>query len=127
VDRLTLKIPTGIVDSLPADSDATKKDMDEAVSGWEGDLNAALSTDDDDEMVSAIVDMIEHFEQRWEKYDEYVVELRAWGQSPIYAMAWRDLHAAVLHQIHDHGDLSDRISRERHARIFDDGIRPGKG
>ncbi|WP_128225224.1 hypothetical protein [Halobacteriaceae bacterium SHR40] len=122
---ITLKMPKQIVDSLPADSDATKQDMQKAMGGWEQDLNTALNVDD--EMVSAIVDIIERFEDRWERYDEYVVELRAWGQSPIYAMAWRDLHAAVLHQIHDHQDLSDRISRERHHRIFDDGIRPGKG
>jgi len=127
VQDITLKMPKGIVESLPADSDATKQDMEKAIGGWEQDLNTALNVDDDEEMVSAIVDMIEHFEDRWERYDEYVVELRAWGQSPIYAMAWRDLHAAVLHQIHEHEDLNDRISRERHHRIFDDGIRPGKG
>lgn len=127
MQQLTLQIPKTIVDSLPADSEATTQDMDQAVGGWEQDLNTALDAEDDDEVVSAVVDIIERFEDRWERYDEYVVELRAWGQSPIYAMAWRDLLAAVLHQIHDHEDLGERISRERHHRIFDDGIRPGKG
>jgi hypothetical protein len=127
VDELELTIPEGIVDSLPADSDDTKQDMGKAVAGWERELNAALTVEDEDEAVSAVVDMIEHFQERWEAYDEFIVELRAWGQSPIYAMAWRDLHAAVLQQVYDHEDLGDRVDRERHARLFDDGIRPGSG
>jgi hypothetical protein len=124
VESITLTIPKSIVESLPEDSAETKQDMEKAIVGWEQRINASLERDDE-EMGNAIVDLIEHFETRWESYDEYVVELRAWGQSPIYAMAWRDLHAAVVHQIRDHGDLDDRIDRERHARIFDDGIRPG--
>lgn len=127
MDELELTIPQGIVDSLPPDSEDTKQDMGKAIAGWERELNAALTVEDDDEAVAAVVDLIEHFEDRWESYDEFIVELRAWGQSPIYAMAWRDLHAAVIQQIHEHEDLADRISRERHARIFDDGIRPGSG
>ncbi|WP_146416924.1 hypothetical protein [Haloarcula hispanica] len=122
MDDIELGIPAGIVDSLPADSEDTKRDMEQAVGGWERDLNAAL---DSAEPASAVVDHIEQFENRWEAYDEYVVELRAWGQSPIYAMAWRDLHAAVIAQIYDHADLDERINRERNARIVDDGIRPG--
>jgi uncharacterized protein Yka (UPF0111/DUF47 family) len=125
VDDIELTIPRGIVDSLPADSDDTRQDMEKAAASWQRELNAALSTEATDDMMDAVVDMIEHFEERWEDYDEYVVELRAWGQSPIYAMAWRDLHASIIQQIHDHEDLADRISRERHARIFDDGIRGG--
>jgi hypothetical protein len=127
VDELELTIPEGIVDSLPPDSDDTKQDMGEAVAGWERELNAALTVEDEDEAVSAVVDMIEHFQERWEAYDEFIIELRAWGQSPIYAMAWRDLHAAVLQQVYDHEDLADRIDRERNFRAVDDGIRPGSG
>lgn len=127
VDEIELTIPKGIVESLPADSEDTKQDMQKALVGWERELNAALSSEADDDMVSAVVDIIEHFEDRWEAYDEYVVELRAWGQSPIYAMAWRDLTASIIRQIHEHEDLADHISRERHARIFDDGIRRGSG
>ncbi|NHN61965.1 hypothetical protein G9463_01380 [Haloarcula sp. JP-Z28] len=122
MDNIELGIPAGIVDSLPPDSEDTKRDMEQAVGGWERELNAALNTE---EPASAAVDHIEQFESRWEAYDEYVVELRAWGQSPIYAMAWRDLHAAVIAQIYDHADLDERINRERNARIVDDGIRPG--
>lgn len=127
MDELELTIPEGIVDSLPPDSDDTKQDMGEAVAGWERELNAALTVEDEDEAVSAVVDMIEHFQERWEAYDEFIIELRAWGQSPIYAMAWRDLHAAVLQQVYDHEDLADRIDRERNFRAVDDGIRPGSG
>ena len=122
MSELELFVPEQIVESLPPDSEETKQDMSKAVTGWESELNAALSAEDD-EAVGSIVDLIEHFESRWDAYDEFVVELRAWGQSPIYAMAWRDLHAAVLQQIHDHGDLSDRLSRERNARLVEDGIR----
>jgi len=125
MDPIELVVPEGIVESLPADSDETKLDMQKAVEGWEQDLNEALTAADGDE-AAAVVDFVTFFEERWEAYDGYVVELRAWGQSPIYAMAWRDLIASIVRQIHDHEDLGDRISRERHARIFDDGIRPGR-
>ncbi|MFB6224316.1 MAG: hypothetical protein ABEH86_11670 [Haloarcula sp.] len=122
MEEIELGIPAGIVDSLPSDSEDTKRDMEQAVGGWERELNASLDSEDP---AGAVVDHIEQFESRWEAYDEYVVELRAWGQSPIYAMAWRDLHAAIIHQIYDHADLDERINRERNARIVDDGIRPG--
>jgi len=122
MDEIELVLPEQIVDSLPEEGEESLRDMQQAVAGWERDLNAVLTRDDGD--VAGVVDLIEHFESRWEEYDGYVVELRAWGQSPIYAMAWRDLHAAVIHQIYDHEDMADRIDRERHARIFDDGIRP---
>jgi hypothetical protein len=127
MEEIDLALPEGIVDSLPADGDDARQDMGRAVAGWERDLNAALTVEDEDRAVSAVVDMIERFEDRWEAYDEFVIELRAWGQSPIYAMAWRDLHAATIRQIYDHEDLADRIDRERNARIVDDGIRPGGG
>lgn len=123
MDDLDLYIPEGIVDALPTDAEETKQDMGRAIEGWERELNAALA----DNAVGAVVDIIDHFESRWEAYDGYVVELRAWGQSPIYAMAWRDLHAAVIQQVYDHDDLAERIDRERNARIVDDGIRHGGG
>jgi uncharacterized protein Yka (UPF0111/DUF47 family) len=126
MDEIELKIPESIVESLPQDSEDVERDMGKAVAGWERGLNAALAQDDESEAIADVVDVLEHFEDRWEAYDEFVVELRAWGQSPIYAMAWRDLIASIVRQIHDHEDLGDRISRERHARIFDDGIRPGR-
>lgn len=124
MDEIELTIPDAILESLPQDSEETKRDMGQAVQGWEREINAALDNETD-EAVSTVVDLIERFESRWDAYDEFVVELRAWGQSPIYAMAWRNLHAAVIRQIYDHEDLADRINRERNARIVEDGIRYG--
>jgi hypothetical protein len=123
MDELELLIPEAIIESLPTDSEDVERDMRTAVAGWESDVNAALSTDDGSEAAGRVLDLIERFEERWEAYDEFVVELRAWGQSPIYAMAWRDLHAAVVQQIYDHDDLADRLDRERNARVVEDGIR----
>jgi anti-sigma-K factor RskA len=120
MEEIELSVPEPIVDSLPEDGTDTQRDMEEAVAGWEARLDDALADDVD---VSAVVTLIERFEERWEAYDEYVVELRAWGQSPIYAMAWRDLLAVTIQRIYDHGDLADRIDRERNARIVEDGIR----
>jgi len=126
MEELELGIPEGIVDSLPEDGDDSRQDMIQAVAGWERQLNASLTADDEADAVATVVDFLEHFEERWEAYDEYVVELRAWGQSPIYAMAWRDLLASLIQQIYDHEQLSERIDRERNARIVEDGIRPGR-
>jgi hypothetical protein len=117
--EIELTIPEAILDSLPEDSEETQRDMGRAVAGWEEQLDAALAAED----VSEVVDLLERFEERWEAYDEFVVELRAWGQSPIYAMAWRNLHASIIQQVYDHGDLAADIDRERNARIVDDGIR----
>ncbi|MEF8839445.1 MAG: hypothetical protein V5A24_04440 [Haloarculaceae archaeon] len=123
MDDIEVTLPEAIVDSLPPDSEDTKQDMGRAIAGWERRVNAALDHQDEAERVRAIVDILERFEDRWGAYDEFVVELRAWGQSPIYAMAWRNLHAAVVRQIYEHGDLGERIDRERNARIFEDGMR----
>jgi len=123
MDDIELTLPEAILESLPADSEDTKQDMGQAIAGWEERVNAALAQDEEAERVRAVVDLLERFEDRWEAYDEFVVELRAWGQSPIYAMAWRNLHAAVVRQIYEHGDLGEHIDRERNARIFEDGIR----
>lgn len=122
MEQIELAVPSALFDSLPADSEETKRDIEQAVGGWESDINAVL---DGDDPAAGVVDLVEYFEERWEAYDQYVVELRAWGQSPIYAMVWRDLLAAVIQQVYDHADLAERIDRERNARIVDDGIRPG--
>ena len=119
MEDLSLSIPRSIVDALPEDGEHAAKDMERAVGGWERQLNDLLA----DEDLSGVVNLIERLEDRWERYDGFVVELRAWGQSPIYAMAWRDLLAVVISQIYEHESLSDRIDRERHARIVEDGIR----
>ena len=142
MDRISLSVPEPITESLPADGEDAARDMHRAVEGWEKRLNRAFeeaegvsgeagdsserSSDGDDDAAGAVVDALERFEDRWEQYDDFVAELRAWGQSPIYAMAWRDLMAALMRQLYDHEDLGERIDRERHARIVSDGIRPGK-
>jgi hypothetical protein len=127
MDEITLTVPDPIVESLPADGEDAARDMERAVEGWERRLGEAIAeADGDDEAAGAVVDALERFEDRWEQYDDFVAELRAWGQSPIYAMAWRDLMAALIRQIYDHEDLAERVDRERHARIVSDGIRPGR-
>lgn len=119
--EIQLTIPDPIREALPADDDAAIADMERAVRGWERQLNDFLAGDGGQKHV---VDLIERFEQRWEQYDEFVVELRSWGRSPIYAMSWRDLHASIIQQLYDHEELAESIDRERNARIVDDGIRP---
>ena len=120
MDRVALGVPDGIIEALPEDGDAAAQDMRRAVTGYERQLNESITERSE---TSAVVDAIERFEERWEQYDEYIVELRAWGQSPIYAMCWRDLHASLIQQLYDHPALADTIERERHARIVQDGIR----
>ncbi|WP_435155156.1 hypothetical protein [Haladaptatus sp. DFWS20] len=124
MDEISLAVPEAIIESLPEDGDSAARDMHEAVAGWEVRLNRLAESDD--EVASAVFDVVERFETRWEQYDDFVAELRAWGQSPIYAMAWRDLHAALIQQLYDHDDLSEHIDRERNARLVTDGIRFGK-
>lgn len=119
--ELELRIPEGLRDSLPDDDEAAIIDMERAVAGWQRQLERIL---DGSPESAEIVDLIDRFEDRWERYDALIVELRAWGQSPIYAMAWRDLHASMIQQLYEHEELADRIDRERHARIVQDGIRP---
>lgn len=120
MESVTLVVPDGIANALPEEGDAAIEDMQKAVSGYENQINVALNERDDTDIV---VDAIERFEARWEAYDEYVVELRAWGQSPIYAIVWRDLHASLIQQLYNHDGLANEIDRERHARIVQDGIR----
>ena len=120
MDELSLHIPESIVEALPEDGQHAAKDMERAVGGWERQFNELLA---DEPELDRVVDLIERLEDRWERYDAFVPELRAWGQSPIYAMAWRDLLAVVIRQVYDHADLADRIDRERHGRIVEDGIR----
>jgi hypothetical protein len=126
MDEITLSIPEAIIDSLPEDGQNAARDMQETVAGWEARLERVREDGDEEDVASAAVNVVERFEERWEQYDDFVAELRAWGQSPIYAMAWRDLMASLVQQLYDHDDLSEHIDRERHARMVSDGIRPGR-
>lgn len=123
MEELSLGAPQPILDSLPADGDATAKDMQEAVAGWERRLNRAVEDEDEEAAVELVLDAVERFDERRQRFDEFVPELRAWGQSPVYAIAWRNLYADLIAQCYEHDELADRLDRERNARLVEDGIR----
>lgn len=123
MDEIDLAIPRSILDSLPED-EATAPDMERALEGYQRRVNTRIAAAADDaEVAGEALDLVEHLESRAERYDEFIPELRAWGQSPIYAIAWRNFCVAVVDQLYDHADLGDRLDRERNYRIADDGIR----
>jgi uncharacterized protein YicC (UPF0701 family) len=123
--HVDIGVPQQILDSLP-DDDNAEEDMKRAVAGLEAQLNQAIeSADSEGEAAGYVVDTLERLEEHLERYDEFVPELRAWGQSPIYAIAWRNLQADLILQIHDHDWLSGHVDRERNQRIVEDGIRFG--
>ena len=126
MNEISLFVPEAIAESLPEGSEDSARDMQTAVAGWERRLNDAITEADEETAAKAVVDALERFEDRWERYDEFVVELRAWGQSPIYAMAWRDLYASLVRQLYADEELADELDRERNFRLVNDGIRPGK-
>jgi len=124
MQEITLGVPEPILERLPDDDESAAADMQKAVAGWESRLNRALEdADDEREAAGHVLEAIDRFEERYETYDELVPELRAWGQSPIYAIAWRTLYADVIAQLHEHEDLADHLDRERNARLVADGIR----
>lgn len=118
MSHVTLEVPRAIVDALPDDGENAAKDMERAVAGWEQRIDQLLDNDK-----GSVIDVVERFEDRWERYDQMIVELRAWGQSPIYAMAWRDLHESLTEQLLSDEALANQIDRERHSRIVEHGIR----
>lgn len=123
MDDVDLAIPKRLLESLPGDSTAGQ-DMERAVEGYQQRVNRAIGdAEDDAEATSFVLDVIEHLEERAATYDEFVPELRAWGQSPIYAICWRNLCGSLIDQLYDHEDLASQLDRERNARIVDDGIR----
>lgn len=119
MEEISLSVPTEIVESLPPDSEDAVRDMEQAVAGWERRLERAIEEAGDP--AGVVLDAIERMEARAERYDEFVVELRAWGQSPIYAITWRNLHVSLIGQLADHDGLD--LDRERNARLVEDGIR----
>lgn len=124
MDPISLGVPEPILERLPADDETAAADMQQAVAGWEARLNRAIEeAEDDREAASQVLEAIDRFEERYETYDELIPELRAWGQSPIYAMTWRTLYADVVAQLYDHDDLGEHLRRERNARLVEDGIR----
>jgi len=122
--EITLGVPEPLLDSLPEDGGDAARDMRRAVEGHQARIERIVAAaDDESEVAAGVLDTIEHLEARAERYDEFVPELRAWGQSPIYAIAWRNLCADLIEQLYDHGDLAQRLDRERNQRLVDDGIR----
>lgn len=124
MDELSLGVPKPVLERLPDDDDHVASDMQTAVRDWERRLNEAIAdAEDDREAASRVLEAIDRFEERYERYDDLVPELRAWGQSPIYAISWRTLYADVIAQLHAHDDLGEHLERERNARLVEDGIR----
>ncbi|WP_255150824.1 hypothetical protein [Halorarius halobius] len=123
MDELDLAIPKSILDSLPEEG-PTGQDMERALEDYQRRVNHAIrEADDDAEAAATALDVIEHLESRAQTYDDFVPELRAWGQSPIYAIAWRNFCVSLIDQFYEHEALAERLDRERNARIVDDGIR----
>jgi len=128
MDTVSLGVPEPILDLLPEDGESSAQDMQRAVDAWQGRINSRIKAAEEDAVaVAGVVDALESMEDRMERYDEFVPELRAWGQSPIYAMAWRDLYADLIQQLYEHDDLDESLDRERNYRLVEDGIRFDEG
>ena len=124
MDEIHLAVPRELAESLPEDSDDALLAMQREIEQYEDYVNGAITDPEDDEGgASAAADVIDRLVDRWEAYDEYIVELRAWGQSSIYAEVWCDFQYALIQQLYDHEELADALDRERHTRLVDDGIR----
>ncbi|MFC7202671.1 hypothetical protein ACFQJC_04035 [Haloferax namakaokahaiae] len=127
IEPLSLGVPKPIIDALPESDGAAAQDMQKAVDGLEQRLNRALEDADTEADAAAyVVDAIERLETHYERYDEFIPELRAWGQSPIYAIAWRNLQADLILQLQSYDWLASHVDRERNLRLVEDGIRFGK-
>ena len=127
MEDISLGVPAGVLESLPEDDGTAAQDMQRAVAGIEASLNDAIAAaEDETDAVAAVVDGMEAMEAKAERYDEFVPELRAWGQSPIYAIAWRNCYLELLAQLSEVEWLAERLDRERSYRQFEDGIRFGK-
>lgn len=124
MNEVSLAVPKPILDALPEDGENAAQDMQRAVQGWEARINGAIEASEDDrEAAGYIADAVGRMEDRLETFDDFVPELRAWGQSPIYAIAWRNLYADLIAQLYEHEDLGEHLDRERNQRLVEDGIR----
>lgn len=126
MEELSLGVPRPLLERLPEDGGDAATDMQRAVENWERRLNRAFEdADDAREAAGYALEAVDRFEQRYETYDDLVPELRAWGQSPIYAIAWRNLYADLIAQVYEHEEFAQHLDRERNARLVEDGIRFG--
>lgn len=124
MEDVSLYVPEQLIDGLPEDDDDAAQDLMRAVEGWEDRINDAMAAADDErEAVGYVMDAVERMDDRFDEYDDLVPELRAWGQSPIYAMTWRNLYADLIAQVYSHDELGQRLDEERHFRWVENGIR----
>jgi len=124
MDEIRLGVPEPLLDALPEEDSTAAADMERAVEGYNERLRRVLDeTDGEAAAAAGVLDLIEQFESRGERFEEFVPELRAWGQSPIFALAWRNLYADLIAQLYEHEWLADRLDRERNARLVEDGVR----
>ena len=120
---IELGVPRGVVESLPEGDETAAQDMRRAIAGIQSRLNEEIDGSDPAAAAEVVVDAIERMEAQASTYHEFVPELRAWGQSPIYAIAWRNLYVELIGQLYEHDWLGDELDRERNFRLVDDGIR----
>ncbi|GAB7091015.1 hypothetical protein JCM18237_12860 [Halorubrum luteum] len=121
--EISLGVPKGVVESLPEEDGTAERDMQRAIVGIQSRLNEEIEGDDPAEAAAVVADAVERMEEQASTYHEFVPELRAWGQSPIYAIAWRNLYIELIGQLYEHEWLADELDRERNFRIVEDGIR----
>ena len=121
--EIELGVPKGVIESLPEEDGTAERDMRRAIAGIQSRLNEEVDGTDPAEAASVVADAVEQMEAQASTYHEFVPELRAWGQSPIYAIAWRNLYLELIGQLHDHEWLTAELDRERNFRLVDDGIR----
>lgn len=83
IEPLSLGVPKPIIDSLPEADGTAAQDMQRAVEGLETRLNRAIEdADTESEAAGYVVDALERLEGHYERYDEFIPELRAWGSRP---------------------------------------------
>ena len=121
--EIELGVPKGVIESLPEEDDTAERDMRRAIAGIQSRLNEEVDETEPAEAASVVADAVERMEAQASTYHEFVPELRAWGQSPIYAIAWRNLYLELIGQLYDHEWLTAELDRERNFRLVDDGIR----
>ncbi|XVH32462.1 hypothetical protein ACNS7O_04550 [Haloferacaceae archaeon DSL9] len=127
MEPVSLGVPRPILESLPDDDGAAAADMQRSVQGIEQRINQAIdAADSEAEAAKSVADAIERMEAHLDRYDAFIPELRAWGQSPIYAIAWRNLQADLLMQLYEVEWLAAQLDKERNYRLVEDGIRFGK-
>ncbi|TKX77346.1 hypothetical protein EXE53_27075, partial [Halorubrum sp. SD626R] len=98
--QIDLGVPKGVVESLPEEDGTAERDMRRAIAGIQSRLNEEIEGHDPAAAAEVVADAVERMEQQASTYHEFVPELRAWGQSPIYAIAWRNLYVELIGQLY---------------------------